>query len=66
MVIKGVERYAATQGVSRITPEVMQAVREQAEMRYGRRFSFREFFRRSAAGLVPMSPSLGEREGGER
>ncbi|HSF30865.1 MAG TPA: radical SAM protein [Candidatus Tectomicrobia bacterium] len=45
MVIKGVERYAAAQGITRITPEVMQAVREQAETRFGRRFSFREFFR---------------------
>ena len=45
MVIKSVERYAAAQGFTRITPEVMQAVREQAEIRYGRRFSFREFFR---------------------
>jgi AdoMet-dependent heme synthase len=45
MVIKGVERYAAAHGVTRITPEVMQAVREQAESRFGRRFSFREFFR---------------------
>jgi hypothetical protein len=45
MVIKGVERYAAAHGIVRITPEVMQAVREQAEARFGRRFSFREFFR---------------------
>jgi AdoMet-dependent heme synthase len=45
MVITGVERYAAAHGIARITPEVMQAVREQAESRYGRRFSFREFFR---------------------
>jgi radical SAM protein with 4Fe4S-binding SPASM domain len=45
MVIKGVERYAAAHGMTRITPEVMQAVREQAETRFGRRFSFREFFR---------------------
>jgi hypothetical protein len=40
-----VERYAAAHGMTRITPEVMQAVREQAETRFGRRFSFREFFR---------------------
>jgi AdoMet-dependent heme synthase len=45
MVIKGVERYAAAHGIARITPEVMLAVREQAEARFGRRFSFREFFR---------------------
>jgi radical SAM protein with 4Fe4S-binding SPASM domain len=45
MVIRSVERYAAAAGVRRITPEVMRAVREQAEARYGRRFSFREFFR---------------------
>jgi AdoMet-dependent heme synthase len=45
MVIKGVERYAAAHGITRITPEVMQSVREQAESRFGRRFSFREFFR---------------------
>jgi radical SAM protein with 4Fe4S-binding SPASM domain len=46
MVITGVERYAAAHGIVRITPEVMQVVREQAESRFGRRFSFREFFRR--------------------
>jgi radical SAM protein with 4Fe4S-binding SPASM domain len=45
MVIKSVERYAVAQGLRCITPEVMQAVREQAETRYGRRFTFREFFR---------------------
>jgi hypothetical protein len=45
MVIVGVERYAAAQGIARITPEVMQTVREQAETRFGRRFSFREFSR---------------------
>jgi AdoMet-dependent heme synthase len=45
MVIKGVERYAAAHGITRITPEVMQSVREQAESHFGRRFSFREFFR---------------------
>ena len=50
MVITGVERYAATHGIARITPEVMQAVREQAESRFGRRFSFREFFRRGPQG----------------
>jgi radical SAM protein with 4Fe4S-binding SPASM domain len=45
MVVKGVERYATAHGMTRITPEVMQAVREQAETRFGRRFSFREFWR---------------------
>jgi AdoMet-dependent heme synthase len=45
MVVKGVERYAASVGLTHITPEVMQAVRQQAETRYGRRFSFRAFFR---------------------
>jgi hypothetical protein len=45
MVVKGVERYAADHGITRITAKVMQAVREQAEARFGRRFSFREFFR---------------------
>jgi radical SAM protein with 4Fe4S-binding SPASM domain len=45
MVTKGVERYAIAHGLRRITPEVMQAVREQAETQFGRRFSFREFFR---------------------
>jgi radical SAM protein with 4Fe4S-binding SPASM domain len=45
MVTKGVERYAAAHGIRQITPEVMQAVREQAETQFGRRFSFREFFR---------------------
>lgn len=47
MVVKGVERYAATYGIWRITPEVMQAVREQAEARFGRRFSFTTFFRQA-------------------
>jgi radical SAM protein with 4Fe4S-binding SPASM domain len=45
MVVRGVERYAAAHGIWRITPEVMQAVREQAEVRFGRRFSFTKFFR---------------------
>jgi radical SAM protein with 4Fe4S-binding SPASM domain len=45
MVAKGVERYATEQGLSAITPDVMQAVRERAEQRYGRRFNFRSFFR---------------------
>jgi AdoMet-dependent heme synthase len=45
MVVTGVERYAAAHSIRRITPEVMQAVREQAETQFGRRFSFRQFFR---------------------
>ena len=45
MVAKGVERYAKENGLSVITPDVMQTVREQAEQRYGRRFNFRSFFR---------------------
>ncbi len=45
MVIKGVERYAAMHGIRRITPEVMQAVRERAEAQFGRRFTFTEFSR---------------------
>ncbi len=45
MVARGVERYANENGISLITPEVMQAVRAQAEARYGRRFSFSEFSR---------------------
>lgn len=45
MVAKGVERYATEQGIPRITPEVMQAVRARAETRFGRRFNFRAFFR---------------------
>lgn len=45
MVAKGVERYATENGISVITPDVMQAVRERAEARYGRRFGFRSFFR---------------------
>jgi hypothetical protein len=45
MVAKGVERYAREHGLTLITPEVMQAVRERAEQRFGRRFSFRAFSR---------------------
>jgi radical SAM protein with 4Fe4S-binding SPASM domain len=45
MVAKGVERYATEHGISHITPDVMQAVRERAEQRFGRRFAFRSFFR---------------------
>jgi hypothetical protein len=45
MVAKGVERYAREHGLPLITPEIMQTVREEAEQRFGRRFSFRTFFR---------------------
>jgi radical SAM protein with 4Fe4S-binding SPASM domain len=45
MVAKGVERYATEHSISVITPEVMQDVRARAEERFGRRFSFRTFFR---------------------
>jgi radical SAM protein with 4Fe4S-binding SPASM domain len=45
MVVTGVERYAAAHGIQQITPEVMQVVREEAERRFGRRFSFSEFSR---------------------
>jgi hypothetical protein len=45
MVVTGVERYATAHGIQQVTPEVMQAVREQAEARFGRRFSFSEFSR---------------------
>jgi radical SAM protein with 4Fe4S-binding SPASM domain len=45
MVIKGAERYAAEQGIAVITPEVLQAVRERAEARFGRGFRFTEFNR---------------------
>ncbi|HEY7495774.1 MAG TPA: radical SAM protein [Candidatus Tectomicrobia bacterium] len=45
MVAKGVERYATEHGITLITPEVMHTVRTQAEQRFGRRFSFRAFWR---------------------
>jgi len=45
MVVKGAERYAAEQGISVVTPEVLQAVRERAEARFGRTFKFTEFSR---------------------
>jgi hypothetical protein len=45
MVVKGAERYAADQGIAVITPEVLQAVRERAEARFGRTFTFTEFSR---------------------
>ncbi len=46
MVIKGVERYAREQNIHLITPDVLQAVRERAEARFGRTFKFSEFTRR--------------------
>ncbi|MBI3780145.1 MAG: radical SAM protein [candidate division NC10 bacterium] len=45
MVIKGVEQYAAEHGIAVITPEVLRAVRERAEARFGRVFRFTEFSR---------------------
>jgi hypothetical protein len=39
------ERYAAEQGIAVVTPEVLQAVRERAEARFGRTFRFTEFSR---------------------
>jgi radical SAM protein with 4Fe4S-binding SPASM domain len=45
MVIKGAERYAVEQGIAVITPEVLRAVRERAEARFGRGFRFTEFSR---------------------
>jgi radical SAM protein with 4Fe4S-binding SPASM domain len=45
MVVKGAERYAVDQGIAIITPEVLQAVREQAEARFGRAFKFTQFSR---------------------
>ncbi|MBI3989868.1 MAG: radical SAM protein [candidate division NC10 bacterium] len=53
MVIKGAERYAREQGIHVITPEVLQAVRERAEARFGRPFTFREFTR---IALPPQPP----------
>ena len=43
MVVKGTERYAAEHGIAVITPEVLQAVRERAEARFGRGVGFTEF-----------------------
>jgi radical SAM protein with 4Fe4S-binding SPASM domain len=53
MVIKGVERYALEHGINRITVEVMQVVREQAEARFGRRFTFADLSR-EASPLLPQ------------
>jgi len=46
MVVKGAERYAAEQGVAVITPEILQAVRERAEARFGPGVRFTQYFRR--------------------
>lgn len=48
MVVKGVERYALEHGISLITREVMQTVREEAEARFGRRFTFADFSREAS------------------
>jgi radical SAM protein with 4Fe4S-binding SPASM domain len=45
MVARGVERYAAEKGLTTITPDTMQKVREEAETRLGRSFRFSEFNR---------------------
>lgn len=45
MVVKGAERYANKQGITVITPQVLQVVRELAERRFGRAFRFTEFRR---------------------
>ncbi len=52
MVSSGVERYAKENGITHITPEVMQIVREAAELRMGRRFNFTEFDRGVPEGSV--------------
>ncbi len=58
MVIKGAERYAAEQAITVITPEVLQAVRQRAEARFGASFKFTEFSRPSPVS----SPPRGERK----
>ena len=45
MVASSVERYATERQIDLITPEVMQKVREEAEVRLGRSFNFSEFTR---------------------
>lgn len=52
MVARGVERYATEQGLSLITPEIMQSVRKDAQTRLGRTFQFTEFTR-NASERVP-------------
>ncbi len=45
MVARGVERYANENGISIITAELMQKVKEEAEVKMGRSFQFSEFNR---------------------
>jgi radical SAM protein with 4Fe4S-binding SPASM domain len=45
MVARGVERYATEHQIEVITPELMQKVREEAEVKMGRSFQFSEFSR---------------------
>jgi radical SAM protein with 4Fe4S-binding SPASM domain len=53
MVARGVERYAAENGIATITPEVMQTVRSAAESRMGKSFKFSEFTRTPPKVLEP-------------
>jgi radical SAM protein with 4Fe4S-binding SPASM domain len=53
MVSRGVERFANENNIAVITPEVMQKVREEAEIRMGRSFQFSEFNR-----SVPETPRV--------
>jgi len=52
MVARGVERYATENGLTTITPEVMQVVRAQAETNLGRSFKFSEFTRSTPEGVL--------------
>ncbi len=45
MVARGVERYATENNIAIITPELMQKVRDAAEVKMGRSFQFSEFNR---------------------
>jgi radical SAM protein with 4Fe4S-binding SPASM domain len=57
MVARGVERYANENGISIITAELMQKVREEAEVRMGRSFQFSEFNRTTPqVGAIHESP----------
>ena len=53
MVARGVEKYANENGIEVITPEVMQKVKEEAELRMGRSFQFSEFNR-----SIPETPRV--------
>jgi len=53
MVARGVEKYANENGIEIITPEVMQKVKEEAELRMGRSFQFSEFNR-----SIPETPRV--------